>query len=34
MTPDEYYSLVQIGITVLAAVALILVFVYLAYEKS
>lgn len=34
MTPDEYYGLVQIGITVLAFVALILIFVYLAYERS
>jgi hypothetical protein len=34
LTVDEYYTLVQIGITVLSFVALVLVFVYLAYEKS
>jgi len=34
LTVDEYYTLVQMSITVLSFVALILVFVYLAYEKS
>jgi len=34
LTADEYYSLVQIGLTILASVGLILAFVYLAYEKS
>ena len=34
MTIDEYYTLVQIGITVLSFITLVLVFVYLAYEKS
>ena len=34
MTADEYYALVQMGITVLSFIALILVFAYLAYEKS
>jgi len=34
MTADEYYTLIQIAMTVLATAALLLVFVYLAYEKS
>lgn len=34
MTTDEFYTLVQIIITILSAAALLLVFVYLAYEKS
>jgi hypothetical protein len=34
LTADEYYGLMQITLTVLATVALILVFVYLIYEKS
>lgn len=34
MTADEYYSLVQIGLTALSFAALVLVFVYLVYEKS
>ncbi len=34
MTADEYYSLVQIALTALSFVALVLVFVYLVYEKS
>jgi len=34
MTADEFYTLLQIGITVLSLVALILTFVYLVYEKS
>lgn len=34
MTIDEFYALLQISITVLSFVALILVFVYLVYEKS
>lgn len=34
MTIDEFYTLLQISITVMSFVALILVFVYLVYEKS
>lgn len=34
MTADEYYTLLQIGITVLSFLALILAFVYIAYEKG
>lgn len=34
MTADEYYGFMQIILTVLATVALILIFVYLIYEKS
>jgi len=34
MTADEFYTLLQIGITVVSLVALILTFVYLIYEKS
>jgi len=34
LTADEYYSLMEIALTVVASLALILVFVYLAYEKS
>jgi len=34
LTPDEFYTLLQIGIVILASVALVLTFVYLAYEKS
>jgi len=30
---DEYWDLLQIGITFLAFVAVIVIFVYLAYEK-
>jgi hypothetical protein len=33
LTTDELWTLFQIGITFLAFVAVILVFVYLAYEK-
>jgi hypothetical protein len=34
LTADEFYTLLQIGITVAAFIALVLTFVYLAYEKS
>jgi hypothetical protein len=34
LTPDEFYTLLQIGIVITASVALILTFAYLAYEKS
>jgi hypothetical protein len=30
---DEYWGLLQIGITFLAFLAIIVIFVYLAYEK-
>ena len=30
---DEYWDLLQIGITFLAFLAVIVIFVYLAYEK-
>jgi hypothetical protein len=33
LTTDEYWELLQIGITFLAFVAVIVIFVYLAYEK-
>jgi hypothetical protein len=33
MTTDEMYGLIQVGITFLAFVAVVLIFVYLAYEK-
>jgi hypothetical protein len=33
LTTDDLWYLIQIGITFLAFVAVILVFVYLAYEK-
>jgi hypothetical protein len=34
LTTDEFYTLAQMGIVVLAFVALVLTFAYLAYEKS
>jgi hypothetical protein len=34
LTADEYYTLAQIVLTAVSAVALILVFAYLVYEKS
>jgi hypothetical protein len=34
LTIDEFYTLVQMGIVVVAFVALVLGFAYLAYEKS
>jgi len=34
LTADEYYTLVQIAVTVVSFIALVLVFVYLVYEKS
>ena len=33
MTTDEWWDLLQIGITFLAFLAVIVIFVYLAYEK-
>ena len=33
LTVDEYWDLLQIGITFLAFLAVIVIFVYLAYEK-
>jgi hypothetical protein len=33
LTADELWGLIQIGITFLAFVAVIVIFVYLAYEK-
>ena len=33
MTVDEFWDLLQIGITFLAFLAVIVIFVYLAYEK-
>ncbi len=33
MTVDEYWGLLQIGIMFLAFLAVVLIFVYLAYEK-
>jgi hypothetical protein len=33
MTADEFFGLVQIGVMVLAFLALFLVFIYLAYER-
>jgi len=33
LTTDESWSLFQIGITFLAFLAVIVIFVYLAYEK-
>ncbi len=33
MTTDEFWGLLQIGLVVLAFFAVILIFVYLAYEK-
>ncbi len=33
MTTDEFWALIQIGITFLAFLAVVLIFVYLAYEK-
>ena len=33
MTTDELFGLIQIGITFLAFLAVVLIFVYLAYEK-
>lgn len=33
MTTDEFWSLVQLGVVVTAFFAVILIFVYLAYEK-
>jgi hypothetical protein len=33
LTTDEFWGLLQIGITFVAFIAVILIFVYLAYEK-
>ncbi len=33
MTIDEFYGLLQVGIMFLAFLAVVLIFVYLAYEK-
>jgi uncharacterized membrane protein len=33
LTTDELWSLIQLGIVVIAFFAVILIFVYLAYEK-
>lgn len=33
MTTDEFWGLLQIGVVVLAFFAVIVIFVYLAYEK-
>ena len=33
MTTDDLWDLIQIGITFLAFLAVIVIFVYLAYEK-
>jgi hypothetical protein len=33
LTTDEFWELLQIGITFLAFLAVIVIFVYLAYEK-
>lgn len=33
LTVDEYWGLLQIGIMFLAFLAVVLIFVYLAYEK-
>ena len=33
MTTDELWALIQIGIMFLAFLAVVLIFVYLAYEK-
>ncbi len=33
MTTDEFWGLLQIGIVFTAFIAVILIFVYLAYEK-
>jgi hypothetical protein len=33
LTTDDYWDLLQIGITFLAFLAVIVIFVYLAYEK-
>jgi tetrahydromethanopterin S-methyltransferase subunit B len=33
LTTDEFWGLVQIGIVFVAFLAVILIFVYLAYEK-
>jgi hypothetical protein len=34
LTADEFYGLLQAGIVITSSVALILIFAYLAYEKS
>lgn len=34
MTIDEFYGLVQLLIMVLAFITLIIIFVYIAYEKA
>ena len=33
LTTDEYWGLLQIGVMFLAFLAVVLIFVYLAYEK-
>jgi hypothetical protein len=33
LTTDDFWSLLQIGVTFLAFLAVIVIFVYLAYEK-
>jgi len=33
LTTDEYWDLLQIGVTFLAFITVIVIFVYLAYEK-
>jgi hypothetical protein len=34
MSADEFYGILMLGIQILSFVALLLIFLYIAYEKS
>jgi hypothetical protein len=34
MSPDEFYGLLQLGLTLLGIVTVILTFLFIAYEKT
>jgi len=34
MSPDEFYGLLQLGLTLLGIVTVILAFLFIAYEKT
>jgi len=34
MSPDEFYGVLMLGIQILSFIALLLIFVYVAYERT
>jgi hypothetical protein len=34
MSPDEFYGVLMLGVQILSFIALILIFVYIAYERT